>query len=90
MNQNYDTHLRLFFDLLKSVNMFFDEHEVSDVEEFLRASEFGLALHTFVDIVVEKRIVIPPEALELCDRLVKLMDLPEDVDLHRLTEPRSH
>lgn len=83
-NRNYDAIERTFTDLLDSVSTGFSEEELREIREFLDATEYGLALQTFIDVVVEEQKRIPHHAVTLCEELARLMDLTQEVDLQAM------
>lgn len=83
-NRNYDAIERSFTDLLDSVSTGFSEEELREIREFPDATEYGLALQTFIDVVVEEQKRIPHHAVTLCEELARLMDLTHEVDLQAM------
>jgi hypothetical protein len=57
----------------------FTDSEKNEVRDFIDAGEYGLALETFVDIVVEENKQIPGESLVLVYELVDVMRLDKKV-----------
>jgi len=83
-NPNYDAIERIFTDLLGSISTEFSEEELQEIREFLDATEYGLALQTFIDVVVEEQKRIPHHAVSLCEELARLMDITHEVDLQAM------
>lgn len=81
LNHNYDAIQRNFTDLLESVLTEFSEEELREIREFLDATEYGLALQTFIDVVLEEKKRISHRAATICEELARLMNLTEEVDL---------
>ncbi|HET7832820.1 MAG TPA: MafI family immunity protein [Gallionella sp.] len=63
------------FELLRPT---FTESEISFIQEFVSAGEYGLALETIVAIVVEGDKKISDEALGLIFKLVDAMKFDKD------------
>lgn len=71
----------LFGELLLSVASVFSEKELYEVSDFVEATEYGLALQTFVDIIVDEQKLIPGRTLAVCEELARLMGLTKEVNL---------
>ena len=85
-NRNYDAIERFFADLLDSVSTELSEGELREIREFLDATEYGLALQTFIDIVVEEHKRIPQRAVVICEELARLMNVSEEIDLQAVRD----
>lgn len=57
----------------------FTDSEKSEVQDFIDAGEYGLALETLVDIVIEENKRIPRESLALVCELADVMQLNKKV-----------
>lgn len=55
----------------------FDESEVSEVQDFIDAGEYGLALETLVDIIFEENKRVPNEILIISKKVAQKMGLDE-------------
>lgn len=85
-NRNYDSIERAFTDLLDSVSTDFSDEELKEIRDFLDVTEYGLALQTFVDIVVDEQKHIPHRAATICEELARLMEFTDEVDLHAVRD----
>jgi hypothetical protein len=72
--------LRLLSFLLET----FTDSERMEVQEFIDAGEYGLALETLADIVVDENKLIPSESLSLIVELVDVMQLDKKLFEERL------
>lgn len=79
MKENYRYIEELFVRLLNLLGTVFAEPELKEVQDFIDVGEYGLALETLVDIVVEEDKQIPGEALKLVKELSVAMLLDESV-----------
>jgi hypothetical protein len=86
VNVNYDAIEHLFIELLDSVAAVFSEQELHEVREFIEANEYGIALQTFIDIVIEEKKRISSRAAIMCGNLACLMGLTEEVDLQSVND----
>ena len=55
----------------------FNESEVSEVQDFIDAGEYGLALETLVDIIFEENKKVPKETLMISKKVAQKMGLDE-------------
>ena len=78
-----DMLLRLLGLLLET----FTDSEKSEVQDFIDAGEYGLALETLVDIVTEENKQVSGESLALVCELADVMQLDKKVFEEKL---RSH
>lgn len=62
----------------------FSESESGEVQEFIDAGEYGLALETFIDIVDEESKTISHEMLELAKQAAAAMKLDSKAVEERL------
>ena len=68
----------LLLNLLASVDQTFNQEELKEVQDFIDANEFGLALETFSDIVVEENKKIARVDLDLIKELTSAMDMDRE------------
>ena len=85
-SRNYDAIERSFTDLLDSVSTDFSGEELREIRDFIDVTEYGLALQTFVDIVVDEQKHISSRAATICEELARLMDLTEEVNLQAVRD----
>ena len=86
---NYDAIEKCFSKLLDLAATSFTASELQEVNDFLGAGEYGLALETFVDIVIEENKRISPAVCTVVKDLAQLMSIVEQIDLesiHRVAE----
>ena len=69
----------LLLRLLGLLLEIFTDSEKVEVQNFIDAGEYGLALETLVDIVIEENKQIPSESLALICELADLMHLEKKV-----------
>ena len=69
----------LLLRLLGLLLEIFTDSEKSEVQDFIDAGEYGLALETLVDIVIEENKQIPGESLALVCELADVMQLDKKV-----------
>jgi hypothetical protein len=75
---------KLLTQLLDSVDGEFTEIESSEVQEFIDAREYGLALETLVDIIIEENKVVEDSTKRLVSRLAEAMGLDGSEALKRI------
>ena len=80
---NHDHIENLFKQLFHQVSNLFSTEELNEVNEFLDVGEYGLALETFIDIVVEEKKDIPAKACILIEELAVVMKINKDIKLPR-------
>lgn len=78
---NYDAIEKLFEQLLVLIGGLFTTGELKEVRDFIEASEYGLALQTFVDIVNEEDKRIPRRAATIVEELAAVMEISGEIDL---------
>jgi hypothetical protein len=57
----------------------FSVSEVEEIRRFLRVGEYGLALETFSDVVVEEQKRISQEIVDKCREIAEEMQMPVEV-----------
>jgi hypothetical protein len=67
----------MFSQLLRIVGGSFSPSEAQEVLHFVEVGEYGLALDTFVGIVVEKGKPIPSAACDLFEHLAAMIDFEQ-------------
>lgn len=68
----------LLLKLLTSVEQAFNREELKEVQDFIDAGEYGLALETFSDIVVEENKKIAGADLDLIEELAVTMAMDQE------------
>lgn len=76
---DYQSIENLLLRLLGLLLVIFTDSEKGEVQDFICAGEYGLALETLVDIVIEENKRIPGEAVVLVCELADLMQLDKKV-----------
>lgn len=64
----------------------FSDFEKKEVCEFVLVAEYGLALLTFVDIAMEERKRLTPDAILLCIDLFSLMNMHESDEFKKFDQ----
>ncbi len=75
MNANYENIENLLSQLLASVDKAFNRQETEEVQRFLDVGEYGLALETFTDIVLEENKKLTESDLRLINTLANAMSM---------------
>lgn len=75
MEQDYQRVEELLSRLLALLAPTFSAEEILEVREFVEVGEYGLALETLVDIVIEESKRIPSEEVNLIYELADAMNL---------------
>ena len=78
MNANYKNIENLLLQLLASVDKAFNRQETEEVQRFLDVGEYGLALETFTDIVLEENKKITKADLCLIKKLATAMTMDKE------------
>ena len=84
MTYNYQHIEDLLLQLLNLLRTVFVDSENSEVQEFIDAGEYGLALETLVDIVNEEDKKISSEAMNIVFEVAKIMQLNKRVFENKL------
>lgn len=79
MTYNYQYIEELLLRLLDLLTSVFTDSEKREVQDFMDAGEYGLALETLVDIVNEENKQISSESLKLVYELAEVMQLDKSV-----------
>lgn len=74
----------LFKQLFDQVCNLFSVNELNEVNEFFDVGEYGLALQTLIDIVVEEKKDISEKACNLIEELAILMKITDDINLESI------
>ena len=69
----------LLLRLLGLLLEIFTDSEICEVRDFIDAGEYGLALETLVDIVIEENKLVSKESLALVCELADVMGLDKKV-----------
>lgn len=77
--QYYQHIEKLFLRLLNSLATVFRHSEIHEVQEFIDAGEYGLALETLMDIIHEEDKQIPLEAYKIISELAGMMEFSRAV-----------
>ena len=86
MSADFQSIENLLFQLLASVDKTFDPKEKEEVQDFIDVGEYGLALETFVDIVVEENKKILEVDLDLIKKLAVEMSMDQEAFHQKLKE----
>ena len=78
-NRDYQYIEESLLRLLVLLSVVFTDSERSEVQEFIDVGEYGIALETLVDIVLEEDKQIPDKVLMLVDELSDVMELDKAV-----------
>lgn len=81
---NYQEIELLFSRMLQNAAMSFKPEEVSEVSDFIAVGEYGLALQTFVDIVVEERRRISLDVFRFIEKLASLMMISGEIEWEKI------
>lgn len=76
----YEVIEQLFIQLFQDVSEIFTITETQEVTSFIEEGEYGLALETFVDIVIEENKRISPSALKAIEELASAMQITSIFD----------
>lgn len=79
MTYNYQYIEELLLRLIGLLVSVFTDSEKKEIQEFIAAGEYGLALETLVDIVNEEDKQISSESLKLVYELAEVMQLDKSV-----------
>lgn len=74
----------LLLKLLASVEQAFNQEELKEAQDFIDAGEYGLALETFSDIVVEENKKIAGADLDLIEELAAIMAMDRETFYQKL------
>ena len=74
-NYDYKRIERMLLELLDALRVVFGQSEREEVEEFIDAGEYGIALETLVDIVCEEDKAIGADAVEIVRDVAVIMGL---------------
>lgn len=85
-NTNYQYIEELLLRLLTLLTSVFTNSEKAEVQEFIDVGEYGLALETLIDIVIEEEKIISREASNLVYKLADKMLLDKKVFEERLRD----
>ncbi|MFT7879339.1 MAG: MafI family immunity protein [Sulfurimonas sp.] len=83
-NNNYTEIEKLLMDLLNLLTDIFNEDEIQEVKEFIDVGEYGLALDTLIDIIVEEKKQVSENVLEIIYKLARIMSLDEKTIQERI------
>jgi hypothetical protein len=70
---------RLLLKLLNSVDQVFNQQERAEVQEFINVGEFGLALDTLIDIIVEENKQISENSVKIIKEIAAIMLMDESL-----------
>lgn len=74
-----------FLQLLKGLEQCFSHSEITEVIEFIEYNEYGLALSTVIDIIIEENKFINNDILKLITGLSDGMDLDSKIIVDKLS-----
>jgi hypothetical protein len=66
--------------ILQEMSTLFTNDEAKEVFDFIEVGEYGLALQTFVDVVLEEDKKIPATVLQMIEQLSEAMEMQEVID----------
>lgn len=75
----------LLVQLLSLLVGVFSDSEANEVQEFIDAGEYGLALDTLIDIIDEESKSIPQEVVSLAKQVAVAMELDSSAVEERLS-----
>jgi hypothetical protein len=78
-NRDYQCIEESLLRVISLLSVVFTDSERNEVQEFIDVGEYGLALETLVDIVLEENKQIPGKVLMLVDELADVMKLDKAV-----------
>lgn len=87
MKLNFDEVELLLSKLLETAASILSESECAEVQDFIDAGEYGLALKTAVAIFAEEKKIPSADVVALIERLADLMSLDSLQLLQRLPQP---
>lgn len=70
---------RLLLKLLNSVDQVFNQQERAEVQEFINVGEYGLALDTLIDIIVEENKQISENSVKIIKEIAAIMLMDESL-----------
>ncbi|AOR61155.1 MafI family immunity protein [Pectobacterium parmentieri] len=71
-------------NLINSLGGVFSLNELIEIKDFIDYGEYGLALETAIDVVIEERKLISSESFNIMIKLSHLMTMDKDVISSRL------
>lgn len=77
---------RLLSGLITSVSGVFSQEEIEEVQSLIDVGEYGVALETFVDVVVEENKGITKSCLVLIEEAAAMMEMDPEVFSRKLIE----
>ncbi|EOV6169532.1 TPA: MafI family immunity protein [Citrobacter freundii] len=78
MNVEYKEIETNLFNLINKLNMCFTQSEINEVVEFIEYNEYGLALDTIIDIIVEENKKINNDIFDMIIKTSNIMELDPD------------
>ena len=76
---------KLFTELFAEIGNLFSESELAEVQEFINAGEYGIALETLVDIFAEEHKTVSTNVVALIKQLASTMAIESVFLLKRIT-----
>jgi hypothetical protein len=67
----------LLLRLLLLLKVVFTDSETQEVQDFIDVGEYGIALETLVEIIIEESKLISIEALDLIKKIAVLLELDD-------------
>lgn len=85
MNIQYQAIETNFSQLMMDLEQCFSPSEIYEVVDFIENNEFGLALNTVIDIIVEENKFINNDVLKLITGLSDAMELDSEIIISKLS-----
>jgi hypothetical protein len=85
MNIQHQAIENSLLQLIKGLEKYFSPSEITEVFEFIEPSEYGLALDTVIDIIIEENKFISNDILKLITELSDLMELDSKIIVDKLS-----
>ncbi|QQA75769.1 MafI family immunity protein [Pectobacterium parmentieri] len=73
-------------NLINSLGGVFSLNELIEIKDFIDYGEYGLALETAIDVVIEEKKLISSESFNIMIKLSHLMTMNKDVISSRLKD----
>lgn len=86
MTSDFSKLERLLSGLITSVSGVFSQEEIGEVQSLIDVGEYGVALETFTDIVVEENKGITKSSLVLIEEAAIMMEMDPEVFSRKLVE----
>lgn len=84
MNVDYQKIEKNFSALIISLSKKFTSEEINEIEEFIDHGEYGLALDTVIDIIMEEDKEVSNDDLSIIVKLSNIMNLETDTIIKKI------